>query len=802
MDEHTLTVLEYPELLAHLSRCAQSAPGAAGALALRPAPAREHAAAELAVTAEGLRLLVEGPPDLSMVRDTTGELARLGMAGAVLSPAELLALHDNQRGAREAQKAVRGKRRGREEQDGRSLHPLLSARAAELVSLPEWEEWVGASLTADGEVKDSASPALAHARRALREAREAVSARLSEFMRTDRVGKVLREDYVTMRNGRFVIPVKPEYQRAFKAVVQDSSASGQTVFVEPLFAVPLNNRLIEAQAAEQEELRRVLAEMSEVARSHRDGMARNLGILADLDLVMARARLGDKLSGTIPVLAGEGTRLVAARHPLLELGDKGGCVPVDLSLEGDTTALVITGPNTGGKTVALKTLGMLTLMAQSGIPVPAGEGSRFAAYRRVFADIGDEQSISQSLSTFSAHMSVLARVMEQADDSTLVLVDELGAGTDPQEGSALAVAIIEELHRKGARVAVTTHHNLLKEFAYRTPFAANASVVFDHATLRPTFQLRMGTPGRSHALEIAQGIGVQAHVVERARALMGSGAKSVDALIERLSIEVEREAAARVAAESFSREVERESSRLSEDLARALGETRQVRADTQREARLLLRDLRAKGKALIRAARTGEIKTTARLAEALAELEKTVERVFPPSPSAAGTGIGPAAGIAVGQAVSVPHLGMSGRVEKLHVAKKEAEVSSGALRVRVALSALEPEGPEEGDKAGPSAIAPRQRSGGGTAYQGESGGSPELMLLGMKVEEALEALDRFLDRHVLGPDRTLRVVHGTGTGALRKAVRAELARDRRVAGSRAGEAGEGGNGVTMVELRG
>ncbi len=801
MDEHTLTVLEYPELLAHLSRCAQSAPGAAGALALRPASAREHAAAELAVSAEALRLLVEGPPDLSMVRDTTAELARLGMAGAVLSPAELLALHANQRGAREAQRALRGKQRGREEQDGRALHPRLAALAADLVSLPEWEEWVGASLSADGEVKDSASRELANARRTLRETRETVSGRLQEFMRIGRVAKVLREDYVTVRNGRFVIPVKPEYQRAFRAVVQDSSASGQTVFVEPLFAVILNNRLIEAQAAEQEELRRVLAEMSEVARSHRDGMALNLKILADLDLAMARARLGEKLSGTIPVLAGEGTRLVQARHPLLALAGKGGCVPVDLSLEGGTTALVITGPNTGGKTVALKTLGLLTLMSQSGIPVPAGEGSRFSPYRQVFADIGDEQSISQSLSTFSAHMTVLARVMERADEATLVLVDELGAGTDPQEGSALAVAIIEELHRRGARVAVTTHHNLLKEFAYRAPFAANASVVFDPATLRPTYQLRMGTPGRSHALEIARGIGVQEEVVERARSLMGAGATQVDSLIERLSSEVERETAARAKAEILAREVEEESARLRGELAASRSEIQALREDTQREARLLLRDLRAKGKALIRAARGGEIKTPDRLAAALADMEKAVEKTFPPAKSA-GKGSRPAGEIVVGQMVSVPHLGMSGRVEKLHRAKKEAEVSSGAVRVRVALSALEPEEPEGGDKAGPPGEARRAKAGGGTAYQGESGGSPELMLLGMTVEEAMETLDRFLDRHVLGPDRLLRVVHGMGTGALRKAVRSGLARDSRVASARPGEANEGGNGVTMVELRG
>ncbi len=787
MDEHTLAVLEFPDLLGHLSRCAQSEPGQARALALRPHTDPERVREELALTGEGLRLLIESPPDLSPAREAAPVLARLGIEGAVLSPAELLTLGANQRAVRDAKRSLRGRR---------ELLPRLSAAMEGLASFPDWEEWVGSSLTEEGEVKDSASPGLAAARRSLREAKEAVTRRLSEFMAGDKAAKVVREAYVTLRNDRYVIPAKPEYHRAFKGVVQDTSASGQTVFVEPLFAVPLNNKLIEARVAEEEEIRRVLGEMTEVARAHREELAANLRLVARFDLVMARARLGGRMDAVLPVTGGEGTRLVRARHPLLALREGGACVPVDLTLAGETTALVITGPNTGGKTVALKTLGLLTLMAQSGIPVPADEGSVFGVYRQVFADIGDEQSLAQSLSTFSAHMTILARILAAADGATLVLADEMGAGTDPQEGSALGVAMLEALHARGARAAVTTHHNLLKEFAFRTPYAANASVVFDPVSLRPTYQLRMGTPGRSHALEIASHLGLPGEVIARARTLQGTGAAQVDHLIERLSTEVEREASARGEAEEIARRMGEERDRLREELARAREEAARIRKEAEREARALLRELRDKGKALVRSARAGEIADAARLAREFTALEKRVEEALPRE---AAEELRRRGEVRVGQAVEAPERGLAGVLARILPDGRTAEVVAGALRARVPLAELV--GAEEPEEKAPRARRSSPPAPASTAYEGESGGSPELMLLGKRVEEGLEELDRFLDRHVLGGFRSLRIVHGMGTGAMRRAVREALKGDPRVAASRPGAPNEGGNGVTIAELR-
>jgi len=780
MNDHTLTVLEYRETLSRLAQCAQSGPGRDLALSVFPETDRKSVLQRCDVTAQSLLLLEAKPPDLGNVTDSTGILSRLLTTGSVLEPLELLALLQNQIAVRSARAAVR---------DREADLPALCALVNGMTGYPEWERWVEKSISPKGEVLDAATQGLAQARKELRSCRSSVTGRLEEFIRGKTVSKVVQEQYVTLRNGRYVVPAKPEYHRSFEGVVQDTSQSGQTVFVEPLFAVSLNNRFTMAVAREEEEVRKALALMSDEAAGFRPGMEANLEKLAELDLVLAKARFGSKIGGIIPEIDEVGTELVEARHPLLVLDPRVRCVPIDFGVGGSSSTLVITGPNTGGKTVALKTLGLLTMMVQSGIPVPVSARSRIRVFARIYADIGDEQSLSQNLSTFSGHMKIIADLLKGADRRTLVLLDELGAGTDPQEGSALGIALLEVLHEKGACTVVTTHHNLLKEFAYRAPFASNASTVFDERTLEPTYRLRMGAPGRSHALEVAQALGLSGEVIDRARQVMGSGAVRVDDLLGRLTEEVDRESAARLKAEAITRQLEtrrRDLGVREEELERQV----QKKLDSaRREARAVLRDIERKGKETIRHLSKAGNNAGPLLTESLREMEQLVVEKFPPPPPRKGQGP-----VTTGADVEILSLGVHGSVTEMLAGGREAEVLSGGIRMRVPIGDLTLSGPE-GDRKGVRVAA------GSVSYEGRGEAPSEINLIGTRVEDALSSLDKALDRSMFGPGRFLRVVHGKGTGALKKAISTALEGDPRVQAFGPAPLDEGGAGVTIVELK-
>jgi len=780
MNDHTLTVLEYSETLSRLALCAQSGPGRDLALSLFPGTDRDSVLRSCDITAQALLLLEEGPPDLGSVSDTTGILARLAVAGAVLEPMELVSLVQNQIAVRSARAAVR---------DRTGDLPALCALVEGMNGFPEWERWVERSISPKGEVLDSATPELASARKELRSCRNAVTGKLEEFIRGKSVAKVVQEQYVTLRNGRFVVPARPEYHRAFEGVVQDTSQSGQTVFVEPLFAVGLNNRFAMAQAKEEEKVRRALVLMSEDAAGYRHGMKANLEKLAELDLFLAKARFGVKLGGLIPDIDIREAVLIEARHPHLVLEPGIHCVPIDIRVGGGSNILVITGPNTGGKTVALKTLGLLTMMVQSGIPVPVSAQSRFRVFGRIFADIGDEQSLSQNLSTFSGHMKVIAELLNSADSTTLVLLDELGAGTDPQEGSALGIALLEALHEKGAWVVVTTHHNLLKEFAYRAPFATNASTVFDNRTLEPTYRLRMGAPGRSHALEVARGLGLGKEVISRAREVMGSGAVQVDELLGRLTEEVDREFAARQRAEAVALQVEAQHRDLSAREEELNQQVQKTRDSTRREAKALLRDIERRGKETIRRMKKAGDQARPLLKESIRAMEEKVMEKFPPPPPRKGHGP-----ITPGAEVEVLSLGVYGSVTEMLAGGREAEVLSGGIRMRVPIGDLVPAGRAETRGEGRSAA-------GNVSFAGSGETPSEIILVGKRVEDALQSLDKALDRSMLGTGMSLRVVHGKGTGALKKAISTALKGDPRVSSFGPAPLDEGGAGVTIVELK-
>lgn len=782
MDHHALTVLEYRELLSHVALCAHSEPGAELVKNLLPYRDVDQVSSALGLTSEAMALLQLADPDLSAVCDISSALKALDIEGAILAPEDLLGILGNQAAVGVVKAAFRTLG-----QEAAGLSKIVQR----MTRFQDWEDWVRSSISETGEVLDAASKALARCRGELRSTRDNVIRKLEGFCDRPSVIKVLQDGYITQRNGRYVIPARPEYHRVFEGVVQDTSQSGQTLFVEPLFAVDLNNRFAKAKIQEENEIRNALAAMSSAAREVREELSENLKLLAQLDLVLAKGRFGKGLDGVIPVIDDERTVLRKARHPLLELRKEGKCVPVDLGLDTESRVLVITGPNTGGKTVALKTFGLMTLMVQTGIPIPADSSSRIRLFSSLFADIGDEQSLTQNLSTFSAHISIIADILDNADGNTLILLDELGAGTDPQEGSALGVALLEAFHEKGAWAVVTTHHNLLKEFAFRAPYARNASAVFDQETLLPTYEIRMDMPGRSHALEIANRLGIGDGVVGRARKIMGTGAARVDELLGRLSEELVREAQARSRAEEVADRLEVEEERLRVRQTRIKDEEGRIKEEARREAVNLIRELNRKAKGLLRDMKKDPDSAPARLREEVAEMEREVSRRMPLPAVRKGLG-GP---VREGQEVEVAPLGVTGTVLALVSEGKEAEVQSGGIRMRLPLDHLTPR--EGKGEAGNRDAAGRLS----TLYLGDRDVPAEINLLGFTVDEALRSVDKVLDRSLIGTSRNLRIVHGKGTGALRRAILDSLNGDPRVLACRQAPQEEGGAGVTIVELK-
>jgi len=781
MNAHTLKVLEYSEVLLRLASHAQSGPGKQRVFDLRPRQEEATVREECALTAEALELLEHTSPDLGQVTDISPVLKKLRMEGAVLDPGQILSLYANQAAVRVSRAALRDPDLGLSR---------LAALAASMTQLETWEKQVKVSISDSGEILDTASPGLRAARKRYRQLRGTVVERLERFIRGPSVSRVIQEPFVTSRNGRYVVPAKGEYHREFEGVVQDSSQSGQTLFVEPLFAVGLNNELAESENLVEEEIRKVLLSLSDEVRGHREVLAANLETLAGLDLVQAKAKFGRSLGGIFPVFDPEQTDLRGAKHPLLELDRGTECVPIDIGVGGEKPILVITGPNTGGKTVALKTLGLITLMVQSGLPAPARIGSRIRVFSRIFADIGDEQSLSQNLSTYSGHVRILAGILLDADEKTLVLIDELGAGTDPQEGSALGVALMEVLQERKTCSVVTTHHNLLKDFAFRSGAARNASTLFDIETLRPTYALRVGSAGRSYALEIALRLGLDERVVARAREIIGAGGAKMDELLGRLGEEIDREEAARRRAEEAAVEMETARERQTRRQERYRQEIGQIREKARKQARDLLREVERKGREILKnLPREDRESSRETFRRGLTEMRAQVNREVPAPKPPGGGGT-----VELGGEVRILPLGVHGKVEGFSAGNRVAEVVCGGIRMKVPVKELVPVG--EGKSVTASAVG-----GGGVVYDGTRDVLPEIRLLGKTVPDALDAVEHFLDRSLMGSFQTLRIVHGGGTGALKKAIRSALREDPRVSSFGPAPVNEGGEGVTVVQLK-
>lgn len=709
--------------------------------------------------------------------------------GKILSPGELLAVCSTVRAARMLRDFLDGEEDARE--DARKA-PVLSALAAGLTTFPQLEKAVEQALDPDGEVRDEASPRLRSLRTQARTLQNRIRERLDALTRSRETQKYLQEALVTIRNDRYVIPVKQEYRQFFPGIVHDQSASGATLFIEPMTVVEFNNKLRRVEAEIKEEIERILAELSRRVGEAAPGILANHGILARLDLAFAKGRYSLALRATEPVLNTRGfSRLLGARHPLLE----GEVVPIDIELGGDFHVLIITGPNTGGKTVSLKTAGLLALMAQAGLHIPARSGSEMPIFTGIYSDIGDEQSIEQNLSTFSSHMSNIVPIMEAAkDQNSLVLLDELGAGTDPAEGAALAASILKTLHSRGVRTVATTHYSDLKVFAYNTPGVENASVDFDPQTLQPTYRLLTGVPGQSNAFVVAARLGLDTSIIGQAERMVAPGARNLEELLgqiteEKRELETEREKAAslRLALEKKEKEYTEKLARLEKErgglLREAREEARNMIRETRREMENLLRRLREAARE-----EQSDVANEARdrLAGRLAEVtDETV--VFPEE--------NPSGEILPGEIVRLPHLEQEGVV--LEVKNDQAQVQvEGGLRVWAPCKGLAvvPRNPERQGR--------RKHGGIGQAAVSKSETiSPRLDLRGMKVEEALDAVDKYLDEAFLAGLPSAVLIHGKGTGTLRTAVTGLLQGHPQVNKYRLGGIGEGGLGVTVVELK-
>ena len=786
MDERSLGLLEFPAIRARLAAATSFPPGRRLAEALEPSSDPVVVTRGLDETDQARDFLEERPgAGIGAARDIGPAIDR-AVRGGRLEPAQFLEIAETLDATARLATVLADERR-----------PLLRDLGRELHALPALRSTLARSFDPVGELLDTASPRLGGLRSAVRVAYDRLRRRLDALVGSE-LGNALQEPIITLRNGRYVVPVKSEARSRVKGIVHDASGSGQTLFIEPLVAVELGNAWREAQVAEAEEVARILDELSAFVAANADALRETLDALARFDLWAAKASLAAEMRATRAETTDRPEAiLLSARHP----GLTGRVVPIDVRLGDGYTALVVTGPNTGGKTVTLRTLGLLSLMHQAGLHIPAEAGSRLPIWRDVFADIGDEQSIAQSLSTFSGHLRSIIRIVEAAGPGTLVLLDELGAGTDPTEGSALAQALLDHFIRAGALVAATTHYAELKAYAHTTAGARNAAVEFDLETLSPTYRLTIGLPGGSQAFAIAERLGLPEEIVDDARSRLSESQRSFEATLASIkategetSEALDRARAAELRAVEALRAAQEERRRARRDRDEAVGAARA-------EADRIVDDLRTE----VRTTREGlerETVTASALDEAVARAERELER------------------LPAGEPVPVPEVvetrqwrlgerarsvsgGWEGRIAALERGGKRATLEAGGLRVTVDTDDLVPSlpdaGPDRGSNGSGSSSDPSSNAAELRLDRARSVAS-SLDLRGARVDEALEALDRYLDDAGLaGLDKVL-IIHGMGTGAVRDAVRTAAASHSLVKSLRPGQRGEGGDGATIVEF--
>jgi DNA mismatch repair protein MutS2 len=787
VNEKALHTLEYDKIIRRLTGLTSTSLGKEEVEKLSPSRELPIVERRLAATDEAVRtVMLKGNPPFGGIADIRSSLYRAKLQG-ILQPPELLEVAQFIMGSRRLSRfiAVAGEE---------TELPLLSDLCEPLTDFKPLEDEIRRCIDEQGDVLDSASPELATVRRDIRINSGRAREKLESLIRSSSVQKMLQDALITMRNDRYVIPVKQEYRSHFGGIVHDQSGSGATLFIEPESVVQMNNKLRELKIKEQNEIERILRKLSEQTGERAELLTGDAEILGLIDFIFAKASLAHTLDATLPEMNDEGRlHLRKARHPLIDIKQ---AVPIDIELGEAYTSIIVTGPNTGGKTVSLKTIGLLSLMAMSGLFIPAEDGSRLCVFDGIYADIGDEQSIEQSLSTFSSHMTNLISMLGQVTRQSLVLLDELGAGTDPAEGSALAIAILEHLQKLGCRLIATTHYSELKAYAYNREGIINASMEFDVATLRPTYRLLVGVPGRSNAFAIAERLGLPRSIIEHARGEVSEDELKVDSMIasleqDRLQAQSERQMAERLRreAEKMQGEIQEERYKLQEQKAKLLDNAREEArlsiAKAKREAEEIINDLRRL------AMEEGVSVKEHKLIEARRRLEEAV-----PSPVAkpSRTSNVKQGKIEAGDEVKVHSLGgQKGHVVEL-TGQSEAVVQLGILKMKVPLSELEQvrkSGTANKPPAAQTTIVKRSR---------DDNIRTELDLRGTTLEEAIMEVDRFLDEAFLSNLGQVYIIHGKGTGALRTGIQEFLRRHKHVKSYRLGQFGEGGAGVSVAEL--
>jgi DNA mismatch repair protein MutS2 len=798
MEEKTLNTLEFLKVLARLADYASFNASAELARDLRPTPDIDAARRRQTLTSEARRLLtVNDQISLGGARDIRPSVELAARSG-VLEPAELLQIRDTLIAARTLHRSL-------DRQD--ALYPCLAAIAARLFPPPGVVDAITRTISDRGDVLDSASAKLASLRRDTKIAHDRLLSRLERIINDPRNAPILQETLITQRGGRYVIPLRADFKSRMRAIVHDQSSSGATLFVEPLVVVDLNNQWQELQLAERDEIRRILADLSAQVGAHSYELIEVVVALAELDLALMCAKYGEDIHAAEPILVpfrsqedhpGSTLTIYQARHPLI---DPARVVPIDVVLDEQTHALIITGPNTGGKTVTLKTVGLLALMAQSGLHIPAQSGSVISAFKDIYVDIGDEQSIEQSLSTFSGHITNIIHILSQAGGHSLVLLDELGAGTDPQEGAALARALMDYLMKKRITCLVATHYPELKTYAHATPGVVNASMEFDLKSLRPTYHLTIGLPGRSTALLIAERLGLPREIITAARSTINPDDLQAENLLDEIHRQRDMARKARAAAESAKLDAEKHRAALNARLEKIEDERMAVLESTRRQAEEETAGLRDELDELRRALGRARqpLEALKPIQERIEELEESTSRQAERQPSETPRLYKP------GDKVRVRSLQMDGVITS--ASEFEFDVQVGALRVRARLNDLTRPGQTDDRLAAPSKTRRRKVV---AAALGDSGSSPvsifhpspgmELDLRGQRADDALDALDRYLESAYLARLPFVRIIHGKGTGALRQGVRQALRLNQHVSAWTAGGEKEGGEGVTVAHL--
>lgn len=791
LNEKMIKTLEFYKISEMLAAKAETTLGKGLVEQLAPSTELEEVKRRLRHTDEAyVTIRLKGSAPFGGIRDVRSSLQRARIA-SMLAADELLDIAETTRGARRLKAFI-----STVHDDASAAIPGLYEIARRIMDHKSVEEEIRACINDEGEVVDQASPDLARIRREIRGGESRIRERLETMIRSATIQKMLQEQLITLRNDRYVIPVKQEYRSHFGGMIHDQSSSGATLFIEPEAIVVQNNRLRELRFDEAKEIEKILRRLTERVAEAADTLEINLDALAELDFHFAKASLAYDMKAGRPRMNDRGyLRLARAHHPLIPAEH---VVPIDVELGNEHTAIIITGPNTGGKTVTLKTIGLLSLMAMSGLFIPAADESQMCVFDAIYADIGDEQSIEQSLSTFSSHLTNIIGILRDMTPKSLVLLDELGAGTDPAEGSALAIALLEYIHGLGCRIVATTHYSELKAYAYERKGVINASMEFDVQTLSPTYRLLVGIPGRSNAFAIAERLGLPKAIIDQAKGQVNVEDQKVESMIASLEHNRKTAEAEREEAEQLRKEVERLRRKLAEEeerfaeqknklLMKAKQEAEEAVAKARREADQIIADLRKL--ALEEKASVKEHK--------LIEAKRRLEDAVPDLPVAGKAGQGrrgsSIAHVEPGDEVLVRSLNRKGHVIEMS-GMHEVIVQLGIMKMKVERTDIELVSPKAVSK-------PVQPTGAAVQRTRDENVRMELDLRGSNLDDAIMEADRFLDESLLANLGQIYIIHGKGTGVLRSGIHDFLRRHRRVKSFRLGNYGEGGSGVTVVELQ-